>query len=265
MTFVVNLDLNGIAQPAVTTAAVCKEIVDLYFSSLEKVDLSEKPADHSEGKFLKVGFSGHNFTAEERRNVHQNWILAKAFQDLMRGVRSSLEEAYFVFELIAAGTVRAKSSATLEQTLQPFRNSAARLNFPKLLEAVNTHLQQPLEFSEAYQSMQAARNCLEHRNGVVGQTDIDENGKMVLQFPRFKLFVERDGQEVEVYSGLQAREGGENILIKTELRSREYPVGHRLLISAGDFDEIALACSQFGFRLSQAVSAILAPLAEQQS
>lgn len=71
----------------------------------------------------------------------------------MRGVRASLEEAYFFIQLATAGSIRVESDGTLEEILQPFRKRAADMNFPMLLEAVNARLDKPLFFAEAYQSM----------------------------------------------------------------------------------------------------------------
>ncbi|MDN4982255.1 hypothetical protein QY049_03315 [Bradyrhizobium sp. WYCCWR 13022] len=255
---VLNINLDGVAVPATSAAAVCKEIVDLYFAALDKTDLSKKPEDQSDGKSMKVGFSGLDLTANERRAVHQSWILARAFQDLMRGVRRSLEEAYFVLELTRVGKVRAATDGTLDDVLRPFRKAANDLNFPNLLAAVNAHLDPHFEFTDAYQSMQTARNCLEHRNGIVGKTDAGDDGKLVLQFPRIKVYVERDGGEVEIFPGMHV-EAGTIIMVKTELRRREYTIGQPLIISAVDFDEIAIACSQFGAALAQKLSVKLAP------
>jgi hypothetical protein len=107
-----------------------------------------------------MGFNTPDINADERRALHETWILSKAFQDLMRGVRASLEEAYFATELLAAGQITTATSTTLEDLLRPYRDKAAGMKFPPLLSAVNARLEKPLEFSEAYRSMQAAKISL---------------------------------------------------------------------------------------------------------
>jgi hypothetical protein len=59
-------------------------------------------------------------------DVHENWTLAKAFQDLLRGVRESLEQAYLVTE-IAWKHHRVKSDSTLYEFITPFNERAAKL------------------------------------------------------------------------------------------------------------------------------------------
>jgi hypothetical protein len=241
---------DGVAAPALQAAATCREVVDLYFNALAGADLSKPPeVEPGTGPLFRLQFNGRELDAEQRRQRHESWILSKAFQDLMRGVRASLEEAYFFIRLMDIGSFRAEVSGTLHEVLQPFRDEAAGMNFPALLDAVNARLDRPLEFSQAYQSLQDARNCLEHRNGVVGQRDAKSDGKLLLQFPRMLLFVERDGKQVEILRGHVSQ--GEILKFKIDLRKREYEIGQRLELSAVDFEEIAFACSQFAGDLAR--------------
>lgn len=239
---------DGVAAPALRAAATCREIIDFYFNALAGADLSKpQEVEPGTGPLFRLQFNGAELNAEERRQRHESWILSKAFQDLMRGVRASLEEAYFFIRLMDLGSFRAEISSTLDEILRPFREEAANMKFPPLLDAVNARLDKPLVFGQAYQSLQDARNCLEHRNGIVGQRDAKSDGKLILQFPRMLLFVERDGQRIEILRGHISK--GEMLKLKMQLRKREYEIGQRLEISAGDFEEIAFACWHFAGEL----------------
>jgi hypothetical protein len=136
----------------------------------------------------------------------------------------------------------------------PFLKRAAKKNFPDLLEEVNSRLQKPLEFADAYRSLQNARNCLEHRGGIVGKSDIGIDGNMELSFPRMKLFYHRRGEEIEVEVGATVNaEDGEaevTLLMRLETRLRRYGLGERLNLTVGDFNEIAFACYHFGSQLA---------------
>jgi hypothetical protein len=249
-TITLKLHPDGVAAPALRAAANCREIVDFYFNALENTDLSKAPeATHDARPFFRFNMNLSGLSSEQRRQLHESWILSKAFQDLMRGLRASLEEAFFFIQLMDTGTFRAASEGTLEQVLRPFRRRALAMNFPQLLEAVNARLDKPLRFAEAYQSLQDARNCLEHGNGIVAPKNAKTGGKMILQFPFMKVFVERNGEQVEVSGGFVS--GGEMLMITTSLRTREYEVGQRLNISAADFEEIAFACWHFAVELAR--------------
>jgi len=245
----IQLQPDGVAAPTHIAATTCREIIDFYFDALARADLSKKPAA-PEGQFFRFDYRGPDLSAVDRLAMHENWILGKAFQELMRGVRASLEEAFFFTELVAAGTIKAKSSGSLEDALAPFRKKAADLKFPPLLAQVNSRLDRPLEFSDAYQSMQAARNCLEHRGGIVSRSDAGPSGVMELRFPAMKAFIIREGQEVELHEGL-AVEAGTEILMRLIVRVREFQIGERLKITAADFDDISFGCFQFATELAQ--------------
>ena len=176
-----NLDVNAVAAPAHIAAWTCREIVDFYFDAMTKADLSKKPPG-VENVFFRFDVRSPDLTAESRRVLYESWILAKAFQDLMRGVRASLEQAYLFTELISCPRREVKSDSTLDELIAPFLERANNLKFPALLAEVNSRLQKPLDFAAAYQSMQRARNCLEHRGGIVGKSDVGKSDGMELSF-----------------------------------------------------------------------------------
>jgi hypothetical protein len=152
-------------------------------------------------------------------------------------------------QLLGLEGYQAPTSGSVDDILRPFRERAVKMKFPDLLEEVNKGIEKPLEFATAYQSMQDARNCLEHRDGIVGRIDAKSNGKMVLQFPRIMMYVERNGERLEVDPNFQV-EAGEWIHATMVLRKREYDIGQRLTLTASDFEEISFACSNFGSQLA---------------
>lgn len=244
----ISLNPNGVVAPTHAAANVCREVIDLYFDALAKADLSQKPRP-AEEPFFRFDTTGLEMSAGDRRSMHESWILSKAFTDLMRGVRATLEEAHFFIELLATGTITARSSGTVDDVLEPFRKRASGLNFPALLAHVNARLDKPLEFSDAYQSMQSARNCFEHRGGVVGKPDAP-NGSLELRFPTLRGFVVRDGTEIDLYPGFRV-EAGEELKVQLTVRKREFKVGEALRLDAADFDEIAFACIHFANELGR--------------
>ncbi|MCS3762094.1 hypothetical protein [Bradyrhizobium centrosematis] len=245
----VTLHPDGVAAPAHRAAVICREVIDLYFEALSKTDLSQSPPAPGDA-FFRFEIKGPELSAEERRGAHERWVLIKAFQDLMRGVRGSLEEAYFFIALLKEGKIRAPTSATLGEILAPYRAKAEAMNFPNLMEQVNRGLKKPVPFAEAYGSLQSARNCLEHRDGVVGRRDVDATGVLKISVPRAKIFVEQNGAEIEVYENFYA-EKDTVIQMRMETRDLVFRLGEPLKISARDFDDIAFACANFGTMLAQ--------------
>jgi hypothetical protein len=252
------LNLDAVVVHAQNAVVLSSEIVDFIFDALGKADLSTKPANDA----TQYKFKSPEISAAERRAMFETWLFSKAFQDLMRGVRASLEQAYFFLELLA-GPSKIKSDTTLEAFFEPFKRKAATLNFGDLLDRVNSKLPQPLNFADAYHSLQRARNCLEHRNGIVGNVDAPAGGVMIPSFPRVKAFYLRKEQEIELEAGhvVDAQDDKEQVQIfmRIDLRELRFSKGKRLCLSSRDFNEIAFACNYFVNDLAAKVATLPAP------
>jgi hypothetical protein len=249
------LNLDAIIAPVQNAVVLSSEIVDFVFAAFDCADLSKKPVNEA----TRYKFNSPSVSATERRSMYENWLFSKAFQDLMRGLRGSLEQAYFFLELLG-GPTKVRSSITLDAFFAPLKKKAATLSFGDLLARVNTKLREPLNFLEAYESLQKARNCFEHRGGVVGEVDAPAGGVMILKFPRVKLFYLRKGEEIEIEVGhvVDAQEGKEQVEIamRIDVRERRFSKYHRLALSISDFNEIAFACNYFATDLASKISAI---------
>lgn len=200
-------------------------------------------------QFIRYSFRGPELTSEQRREAYESWLLAKGLQDLARGIRESLEEAVLYLDVASWGR-RETTLEKIEADIKRTRKHASALPFPKLLAKVNVGLREPVAFEAAFLSIQRARNCLEHRGGIVGAQDLDrEDEALTLSFPRIKFFYIRAGEEIELYrhARIEANDGRHetDILGRLEPRSKRYRQGDRIVVTARDFGEIAMACHFF--------------------
>jgi hypothetical protein len=250
-TKVIELKLNPARLASIIDSAVIStnEVVNFHFRALAEADLG-KAAEMADVKFR---VRSPEITADERRALHESWILAKAFQELLRAVRHSLEEAY-LFVVLLSGKHQCKSSTTIDEFLQPFRRKAASLRFPELLKAVNSKLDPKIEFSAAYVSLQLARNCLEHRAGIVSKIETHGNENCTLRVPRIKAFYLRNGEEIELEPGHVIDPGDDrtevDTFMKLEIRERSFLVGKRISFTPAEFNEITFACHLLGQQLA---------------
>jgi hypothetical protein len=238
--------LSSIIDRAVVASS---EIVNLHFKALNTFDLAQP----LELDGVLHQFRGPDLSSADRRALHENWVLARAFHELLRAVRHSLEEAH-VFVKLLTRTHQVRSNMTLDEFLTPLRRTAASLCFPRLLEAVNSELDREIEFSAAYRSLQIARNCLEHRAGIVSRIETHQQETFSLHVPRLKIFYLRGGSEIEVEPGHTVDPGDDraevSLFRKIELRIRSFALGQRIQISLAEFGEIAFACHFLGQQLA---------------
>lgn len=240
------LNPDGVASPGNIAARDASEIVRFAFQAISHSDLSVPP--RVPGNPIAYDLGSGASSAEARRLLYENWILVRAFSELARGIRATLEEAFFFIRVAAIPNGPIKAHA-LDGLLADIRTNAGRASFPKLMEAVTAGLTEPLTFAAEFQSLQRVRNCLEHRGGIVGQQDADENGNLTLTMPRIKVFYMRAGEEVELAIGAQVDPGDDRkevvLLSKRETRARVYVIGERITFTADEFQEIAFACVLF--------------------
>lgn len=247
------LNRDGVAAPIGLAALVSIDVIAASLTAFADVDL-KKPI--MPNQFLRFQIRGPEMTSDQRREMYQNWLLAKGFQDLARGVRQSLEEAAVYINLLSSGPLKIRSSATLEEIIEPIRDPIEKLNFPDLMSRVNAGLTARLDFEVEFRSMQRVRNCLEHREGVVRRRDLDAGtSTLTLSFPRLKVFYMRGEEEVELARDerVDAQDGQPDVQILARIvpRSKTYALGDRVTFTTDEFTEIARACSFFGRELAE--------------
>jgi len=84
------LNLGAIIAPAQNAVVLASEIVDFVSGAMQGADLSKKPVNQG----LQYRFKSPEISATERRAMYESWLYSKAFQDLLRGLKGSLELAY---------------------------------------------------------------------------------------------------------------------------------------------------------------------------
>jgi hypothetical protein len=239
----ITLNPNQVVAPAQQAARLAAHVVAECLSSFAGRELAE-PMPTSAAMGFR--FPGPNLTSEDRRASYHNWLLAKAFQDLARGLRASLEEAFLFVALFNQGK-RVMTYGGLEKEISDVKAEAAKLLFPQLLARVNERLTEPLAFEAEFRSIQDVRNCLEHRGGVVGARDTARDGILSLTFPRLRCFYKRGDEEIDLRPGVRI-EGQEQevpVLIRRVSYTKSYRAGERVTLSADEFFEIAFACHMF--------------------
>lgn len=244
---------DGVVAPALRAMRRATEIIAFTLNSMADADLSVSPRPTNNVLFgLQFGDEPEGY---DRRSDFTDWVLERGFRDIAHGARAALEEAYLYIDF-ARDMPGQTTMGELEERFDRVRKAASRVNFMQLLDAVNAGLTEPLSFNDEFLSLQKARNCLEHRHGIVSEKDADHGNGVRLALPRLKSFFMRDGEEVELERG-QFFEAETAISIRRDTRERFFAIGSRVTFSAEEFDEIAMACWFFASDLSQKLPAIV--------
>jgi len=180
--------------------------------------------------------------------AYANWLLCRGFQELARSIRQMLEEAFFYNSMVEFAEKELSQTNTwglLQNQIGAFRKTAVDANFSDLIKLVNRRLTSPLYFEKEFLSLQKVRNCLEHRNGIVAERDVDPKTKILrLALPRLKISHEEDGKEIELSKG-SFIEKNTIIKFKNVIEEREYKLGDRVVFNPAEFHDIGFGCWAF--------------------
>jgi hypothetical protein len=234
----VTLNSAGVLVLARRTIRQTVDVVTFCLNAIEQGDLSGWPQTDLMRFDLRFD---DEVSAEQRKAAYTHWLLAKGFQDLARGIRQMLEEAYFYNGIVArAGQLRAW--AELQAAQQELREAATNKKFPQLLEEVNKGLISPLQYEGELLSLQDVRNCLEHRDGIVQERDVDPATRVLhLRLPRLRLFHEDEGRQIELGRGSEV-EKDIAIMMDVVLAKHEFKLGERVTFNAAEFHDIGFGC-----------------------
>jgi hypothetical protein len=245
---VLQLNKQGIVAPVAKSAASLIRTTAVSLFALEAA--KGRPTPEVPGLPYQFHIDLSDVTPEEMHRICTSQLLSSGFHFLVRSLRDSLQEAYIYLGGLRFGGQTA-NLASIQEQIDRLRKEASDLNFPSLLEGVNRQLEKPIDFLAEWASLNSARNCLEHRRGIVGPRDFS-SGEDVLRvrFPRLRLFYRHDGQEYELVPGhkvvAEAR-----VMIGRASREVVFKSGEQIEFSQQDVFEIASACYLFAIDLAE--------------
>src|SRR5690606_31207071 len=147
------LNADAVIAPALRAMRLSSEMMSIGLAALETADLSNPPP-------LTAGFFALGFVGEEdpiaKKAQYSAWLLAKGFQELAKGLRATLEEAY-VFVNLPKLIQRPVTLGDLQAGIAEIQRKANKLNFPDLTAAVQDDLHGPMNFVDEFTSLNRAR------------------------------------------------------------------------------------------------------------
>lgn len=126
-----------------------------------------------------------------------------------------------------------------------------RLTLPDKLEKLAALGLPELPFAGDIRSLNAARNCLVHRGGIVGPADL-RDGRLVVSWRRIRLIAHGDDGERTI--GIASRvEKGERVGVELEPVEQTYSLGDTVAITQEDFADMAQTYVWFAQQLGDAI------------
>ncbi len=157
--------------------------------------------------------SGLSWSREEEDAAWKNWILTNGFRDIAELISVVLEEAHHVLTFYTLIGRQAAGEVLTASELDSRDKDISKFHRQSLSDKLDWVLSQP-DFSipdeklEEVKSINAARNCLGHRSGIVGERDLTEGSMLVVKWLGLDTAVEVEGKEIPFDPPMYLEKGG---------------------------------------------------------
>ncbi len=184
---------------------------------------------------------------DEVRPETSVWLVGCALRDCLEEVGGFLEETRRL--CAALEVVRGRDRivvSDLAQAVEADRLRFDRRGFPDKVDYLRQTYGDVLDDRVAYiLTLNAARNCLVHRLGLVGDRDRNEGDHLVLRWQSPEVHVKpKDGEQRAVQIP-EVVPGGSQLLVQFQLIERRYAVGDQVRFNTTDLAGIWLTLHLF--------------------
>ncbi|MCB9231271.1 MAG: hypothetical protein H6581_06400 [Bacteroidia bacterium] len=227
----------------------CQNNVLLGLRLIEKIERFPDPTKEEIMLFQMI-LNEHLNDINESKLKFKRWILKNGFEDIHNYFRNTLERIYEYKKL--ENKPDGLPLSEIEEIRERYMKSANRFGFPDLVKEVEKLLSTPLELKSNLLSINSARNCFVHRNGIVGPEDINNQGNASLEIivNRFIVYFETPtGEEIVAEIGVPGPENSPLKLRREEGRF-EFRLGEEINLSLKNFLEILQTCIVFNSEIS---------------
>lgn len=234
---VLSLDkIQEIANLAVRRAAV-------FLGIAANVSAIDPPISHALDDKVRIDLVPQRVTPENARALVEEfeaWSMSCALRDLCEAFALFFVEVRLAAHIFEQGLF---VPAEWERLRRLWDRDGVAKQFKEVFETLGL----AVDYTPMFASLNAARNCLSHRRGVVGREDLrDGVDRLTITWPAWVILaVLADGSEVELNEDLVRKglpfETEARIIAHDRMREKTFGVGETIRLSRHDLAEICLA------------------------
>ncbi|BCB25964.1 hypothetical protein SKTS_08500 [Sulfurimicrobium lacus] len=201
------------------------------------------------------------WTPTEAMEHHRNWILSNGFRDAIEGLSLFVESAH---EVLSYWKLAEQQQGGIQlrgedwnREIVSGEKSFHRLGLPDKF----THLQREHAVSpeatllRQILSVNSARNCLVHRNGVVTEKDITNEASLNVEWRKLVTLLKDEDGEHDLVLG-RVIEKDSWLCIKGVDHCTSFRLGERITFTTQEFADVTWGLFLFGSDLVQKISTV---------
>lgn len=204
-------------------------------------------------------FTGlEEWTTKKAVDEYRTWLLANGLRAVVEALGLFLDDIHRFLAAMTLFEGRGRNvtitAGELQRAMDQEPKRFHKRGFPAKLEHVESTYGVALDSAlvPMVRSVNAARNCLVHRGGIVSDKDLGESGKLVVRWRRLAIFVTGEGGERRLDPPM-ALEAGAQVAARNEDVEKVFGRGERLEFSAEEFSGICWFLYRCCVDLSQSV------------
>jgi hypothetical protein len=197
------------------------------------------------------------WTTDQIQIEYDKWLLTNGFRDVTESVSAFMESAHDVLSYweIACyqqsrGEVR---GGDWNRIIVGGHKSFNKRPFPSKLDHISSHqINIDTNLKNQVLTINATRNCLVHRRGIVADADLNIDGGLQIEWTKMALiFINKDGEK-EVVPPFNA-EKGDKIAIRNKEEKKIFPLGTQIQFTVQEFSDICWCVFLFGNSLKESI------------
>lgn len=199
--------------------------------------------------------ASNQWTVEQAQVEWKTWILINGFRDVSEALGGVLEEAQSILSYWQISLIQQKREVLSEDWNsivvhrgKQFHRRTLPQKFEFLKEKHGFELNS--EFVSQALSINAARNCLVHRNGQVTELDTDSSGRLVLEWRALTLEANIDGEHRQIIPP-HFIEAETEVRIINRNHSKAFEIGELFHVNTEEFTQICWTLFTFTLSCTQ--------------
>ncbi len=204
------------------------------------------------GTSMQIALGGAtSWDTGRREGEFRRWILVNAFRDAAEATGTLLEEVRrvlaiwrLVYEVSRDGKIRAKD---WDEGVVKASKRFHRLGLPDKLNALGTDYGLSLDPGRVGHvlSINAARNTLVHRKGIVSERDANTENGLLMRWEKLGAFLTKDGEEREVVPPMLV-EAGTEIVVQARPMEKLFALNSQIEVNVQEFADVCWTLFVFG-------------------
>jgi hypothetical protein len=196
--------------------------------------------------------SNEEWTPEFTAAEWKRWTLRNGFRDAAEAVNSFFEEVQGILAVFSLQIKKGLTGADWNDVVDSRMKRFHRLGLPDKINFMDKQYGfrfDPVQTEQVY-SVNSARNCLVHRNGVVTDRDVTDGDKLILKWTALTIILVKDGVETQASPPCNI-EAGTLVSMGHRPRHKEFAIGEHVDLDADEFAQICRTLSLFGASSAQ--------------